>query len=63
MHDPTAPFPSRADIDPRLEPYRRRMNALKRRGRERSLRVVAGGSEPWVEVDGRRLLNLSGGWL
>ncbi len=51
--------PESRALDPRLEPYARRLEALRRRGRERGLRVVGGGAEPWVEVDGRRLLNLS----
>ncbi len=46
-------------LDRRLEPYARRLEALRRRGRERSLRAVARGAEPWIEVEGRRLLNLS----
>jgi 8-amino-7-oxononanoate synthase len=46
-------------LDPRLAPFGRRLDALRRRSRERNLRTVARGAEPWVEVDGRRLLNLS----
>jgi len=53
------PVPRVGSHDPRLEPFARRLDALRRRGRERTLRVVAAGAEPWVEVDGRRLLNLS----
>jgi 8-amino-7-oxononanoate synthase len=35
------------------------MEALRGRHLERQLAIVADGTEPWVEVDGRRLLNLS----
>lgn len=55
----TAGPAGRTPLDPRLAPYARRLEALRRRSRERSLQIVARGAEPWVEVDGKRLLNLS----
>ncbi|MBX5466382.1 MAG: 8-amino-7-oxononanoate synthase [Firmicutes bacterium] len=37
----------------------RELDALRARGRYRSLRVLAGGARPWLEHQGRRYLNLS----
>ncbi len=37
----------------------KQLASLKRRGLRRRLTPVADGSAPWVEIDGRRLLNLS----
>ena len=43
----------------RLQFMRRRLDALRSRRLYRQLRVVRGGAEPYTEIDGRRLLNLS----
>ena len=43
----------------RLQFMRRRLEALRSRRLYRQLRVVPDGAQPWITVDGRRLLNLS----
>src|ERR1700694_4686181 len=43
----------------RLEFMRQRLDALDSRRLYRQLRTVAGGAEPWIEVEERRMLNLS----
>ena len=36
-----------------------RLAEMRARDLGRALRTVRGGAEPWLEIDGRRLLNLS----
>lgn len=43
----------------RRAPFEKRLRALERRNLHRKLTPVAQGTEPWIEIDGRRLLNLS----
>lgn len=43
----------------RRAPFEKRLRALERRNLRRQLTPVSQGTEPWVEIDGRRLLNLS----
>ncbi len=45
--------------DKRLDFARRRLEALRRRHLHRNLSPIANGIDPWIEIDGRRLLNLS----
>jgi 8-amino-7-oxononanoate synthase len=45
--------------DKRLDFARRRLEALRRRHLHRTLSLIANGVDPWIEFDGRRLLNLS----
>lgn len=45
--------------DKRLDFVRRRLQALRRRNLYRHLSSIANGVDPWIEIDGRRLLNLS----
>lgn len=42
-----------------LQFMRRRLDALHKRHLYRRLKTVSDGTEPWLELDGRRLLNLS----
>ncbi|CCF84059.1 8-amino-7-oxononanoate synthase [Nitrolancea hollandica] len=45
--------------DNRLDFARRRLEALRRRHLHRHVSPIANGVDPWIEIDGRRLLNLS----
>ncbi len=45
--------------DKRLDFARRRLEALRRRHLHRHLNPITNGVDPWIEINGRRLLNLS----
>lgn len=48
-----------SSIPPSLQWMQRRLNALQKRHLYRRISAVAGGTEPWLESDGQRMLNLS----